>query len=193
MKKKLTLLLLPLLLVGCNETANIEHVLVLDYAFNFSQQENKAELLLNDAHYIFPSEINLDRPVVAGDELSVIFDGDYEITCSPNESGECLIKGNIKSYKLIETYIRAIHVDDTTIKEIADTIRGEYILDNENIILDTEGNYISLDEYDGNELFLSINLKKTNEYCVCPEGMECGPCPSYVAGLYAYDPRPPLE
>ena len=81
MINKITILIvLPLLLAGCSynkgssSTTN-KHTLVLDYGFVFNHVQNQkgeqlAKLLLNDSYYSFPSEINIEEPIVAGDQLS---------------------------------------------------------------------------------------------------------------------------
>ncbi len=198
MKNKPTILIvLPLLLAGCNvpnkpsSTSN-EHTLVLDYGFVFNHVQNQkgeqlAKLLLNDSYYSFPSEINIEEPIVAGDQLSITFDGEYDGVCLETYPAQCTITGTIKSYHLIQTEVLGLLVDGAS---MAVAIRNSgYILDNEYVILDEEGRYTSLDEYDRSNIFLSVNKKKTEEYCTCPEGAQCGPCPIYISQLYAYDPR----
>ena len=50
---------------------------MLDYGFVFNHIQNQkgeqlAKLLLDDSYYSFPSEIKIEEPVVAGDQLSII-------------------------------------------------------------------------------------------------------------------------
>ena len=198
MKNKPTILIVLLLvLAGCNvpnkpsSTSN-EHTLVLDYGFVFNHVQNQkgeqlAKLLLNDSYYSFPSEINIEEPIVAGDQLSITFDGEYDGVCLETYPAQCTITGTIKSYHLIQTEVLGLLVDGAS---MAVAIRNSgYILDNEYVILDEEGRYTSLDEYDKSNIFLSVNKKKTEGYCTCPEGAQCGPCPIYISQLYGYDPR----
>ena len=198
MKNKITILIvLPLLLAGCsnaNKSSSIssEHTLVLDYGFVFNHIQNQkgeqlAKLLLNDSYYSFPSEINIEEPIVAGDQLSITFDGEYDWICLETYPAQCTITGTIKSYRLIQTEVLGLLVDGAS---MAVAIRNSgYLLDNEYVILDKEGRYTSLDEYNDSNIFLSVNKKKTEEYCTCPEGAQCGPCPIYISQLYAYNPR----
>ena len=198
MKNKPTILIvLPLVLAGCNvpnkpsSTSN-EHTLVLDYGFVFNHVQNQkgeqlAKLLLNDSYYSFPSEINIEEPIVAGDQLSITFDGEYDGVCLEKYPAQCTITGTIKSYHLIQTEVIGLLVDGAS---MAVAIRNSgYVLDNEYVILDEEGRYTSLDEYDDSNIYLSVNQKKMEEYCTCPEGAQCGPCPIYISQLYAYNPR----
>lgn len=190
--KNLFLALIPILLVGCS--SNKEKTLVLDAGFIFDFVQNQegeylASLYYNESGYYFSSNIELDKPLVAGDQLSITFKGDYSVACAETYPASCKVKGNIKSYSLIETQIYGIHVDDATIGVIANHIKSDYILDNEYVILDEEGRFTSLDDYDGQDLYLSCNKRKMDENCSCPDGAQCDVCPLYIAGLYAYDPR----
>ena len=195
--KSTILIVLPLLLVGCNvankpSSTSDKHTLVLGYGFVFNHVQNQkgeqlAKLLLNNSYYSFSSEINIEEPIVAGDQLSITFDGEYDEICLETYPAQCTITGTINSYHLIQTEVLGLLVDDTS---MAVAIRnGGYVLDNEYVILDEEGRYTSLDEYDDSNIFLSVNKKKMEEYCTCPEGAQCEPCPIYVSQLYAYNPR----
>lgn len=195
MKNKPTIsIVLPLLLMGCNvaNKPSSTSTLVLGYGFVFNHVQNQegeqlAKLLLNDSYYSFSSEINIEEPIVAGDQLSITFDGEYDDICFETYPAQCTITGTIKSYHLIQTEVLGLLVDGAS---MAVTIRNSaYVLDNEYVILDEEGRYTSLDEYDGSNIFLSVNKKKTEEYCTCPEGAQCEPCPIYISQLYAYNPR----
>ena len=191
--KNLFLALIPLLLVGCS--TNKEKTLELNAGFIFDFAQNQegeylASLYFNESEYYFSSDIELDKPLVAGDQLSITFNGDYSVTCAETYPTSCEVKGDIKSYSLIETKIYGVHVDDAAIGEIANQFKSNYILDNEYVVLDEEGRFISLDDYDGQDLYLSCNKRKMDENCSCPDGAECEICPIYVAGLYAYNPRP---
>ena len=204
MKNRIVILIaLPIFLIGCSNNANKssstkEHTLVLNYGFVFNhiktqEGEDLAKLLLNDSYYSFSSEIKIDRPIVAGDQLSITFDGEYEAICREIYPAQCDVTGKIKKYSLIETQILGMQIDAVEgagANAIANDLRNGYILDNEFVILDETGRYTSLDEYNGNTLFLSYNLQKMNDNCSCPEGAMCGPCPVYISALYAYNPRP---
>ena len=163
------------------------------FVFNHIQThegEKLATLLFDASYYTFSKEITINKPIVAGDQLNVTFNGGYDYFCQEVHPARCKVNGEIKSYFLIETQIIGVHVDDATIGDIADSIKASYLLDNEFVILDKEGRYIALEDYKGQDLYLSENRKKATEFCTCPEGAMCEPCPFYVAGLYAYDPRP---
>ena len=198
MKNKITLLIvLPLLFTGCSianksSSVNKERTLVLDYGFVFNHIQNQngeqlAKLLLDDSYYSFPSEIKIEDPIVAGDQLSITFDGEFDGICLETYPAQCTITGTIKSYHLVQTQVIGMLVDEAS---VATAIRNSgYLLDNEYVILDKEGRYTSLDDYDGSNIFLSVNQRKMTEYCTCPEGAQCGPCPIYISQLYAYNPR----
>ena len=187
----ISLVLLSTLITGCNQVPNDEHTLVLSAGliFNFyhnSEDEGLAKILFDNAFYSFDSSVKIETTIVAGDQLSITFNSKYKIVCQTTYPGNCHVKGDIKSYKLIETQIFQITF------ESANDIRTNYKLDNDYVVLDEEGRYVSLSEFDGDMLYLSQDLQRTQNNCSCPDGAECEPCPIYVAGIYAYDPRPVL-
>lgn len=188
--------LLPLVISSCTYSPfSKDKTLLLDAGFVFEHEqtaegEQLATLLFNDSYYSFSSELRIDKPIVAGDQLSIVFNGDYEYVCRETYPAQCDVRGEIKSHSLIETKIIGVHVDDASIRSAKDSINGSYILDNEYVILDEKGKYTTLDNYKGNDLYLSENIKKMTELCTCPKGAQCEPCPIYIAGLYAFNPRP---
>lgn len=194
MKKILVLALLFPLLVGCKDIVNKDRTLVLTAGFIFDHMQNEgepvAELLFDQSYYTFSSDIELDKPLVAGDQLIITFDGKYNAVCAEIYPAQCTVKGKIKDYYVQETYIVEITREDDETSDIAQAVKRQYILDNEYVILDEEGRYTSLDEYNGDQLYLSYNRKEAEDNCHCPKGALCGPCPMYIAGIYAFNPRP---
>ncbi len=190
------LTLFSLLLIGCNVSiSNVDNFLSLNAVLLFEKKETQdaedmAVIRYSSANYPSPSYLKIDEKIVAGDQIKVIFEGEFNHVCDDSLKSNCLYEGRIKSYSITETQIMGIHVDDATIGDISNQIRTSYLLDNEYVILDEVGHYISLDDYDGYDLYLSENKTMMEENCHCPEGMVCGVCPVYVAGLYAYNPRP---
>ena len=188
--KYITPFLLFSVLSGCANPLPVDdEALLLDAAFVFDYLENEeneklASLLFNGGYYSFPNEIKIDKTLVAGDQLSITFNGDYSVTCQEIYPSKCVVEGEIKSYTLIETRIRSMHIDHVTIKDIADEFQKSYKLDNEYVILDREGRYTTLDSCEGHDLWLSENKRKMIDFNACLEGS-----PIYIAGLYAYDPR----
>lgn len=188
--KYITPFLLFSVLSGCANPLPVDdEALLLDAAFVFDYLENEeneklASLIFNGGYYSFPNEIKIDKTLVAGDQLSITFNGDYSVTCQEIYPSKCVVEGEVKSYTLIETRIRSMHIDHVTIKDIADEFKKSYKLDNEYVILDREGRYTTLDSYEGHDLWLSENKRKMIDFNACLEGS-----PIYIAGLYAYDPR----
>lgn len=197
-KKQLALLLLPLILSGCGNstsTPNTEKTFVLNAGFVFDHKqaasgEKLASLLFDGSYYSFFDELTLEEPLVAGDQLNVTIGNITEDFCLSLYPARCTVNGEIKTYTHIKTEIVGVGVDDGTIGENARTIRESYILDNEKVILDKEGRFVPLEDYDGQRIYLSVNKNKTETSCSCPEGAQCEPCPLFIAGLYAYNPRP---
>ena len=206
-KKLFFIAVLPFLLIGCSnepskETSSSEQsssieetTIVLQAAFEYydwvdESAEKRAELLFGGSHYSFPGEVKFDKPLVAGDQLKLVVENYTGTTCTAVYPEQCHISGTLKSYSLVETQISEMHVDDGTIGDIADTIRYSCMLANEYVILDRTGLYTYLDSYDGQDLYLSLDQGRMDSECYCPDGTICGPCPFYVAAMYAYDPRP---
>ena len=104
MKNRIAILIaLPIFLIGCSgdntdkSSSTKEHTLVLNYGFVFNhiktqEGEDLAKLLLDASYYTFPSEIKIDRPVVAGDQLSITFDGEYDGHIPPNAMSQAKSK-----------------------------------------------------------------------------------------------------
>ena len=193
--KYITPFLLFPALSGCANPFPVDdEALLLDAGFVFEHFENEenekiASLLFNGGYYSFPNEIKIDKILVAGDQLSITFNGDYSVICQEIYPSKCVVEGEVKSYTLIETRVRSIHIDAATIKDIANEFKKSYILDNEYVIFDQEGIYTTLDSYEVHDLWLSENKRNMTELNTCLEGAQCEPSSIYIAGLYAYDPR----
>lgn len=196
MRRKLAaLILLPILICGCGNQGENEHVLSLSagYVFGVSKTLDghpTGRMLFNDTVYSFPEGVSWPGPLVAGDQLVITFEGEYQVNCYYTYPATCLVEGKVKDCKLYKTDILGIHLDDATIASQADRISREYLLETPYVILDVEGRCIPLNEYDGQDLFLSVDKRATEEHCpACPAGANCGVCATYIAGLYAYSPR----
>ncbi len=101
--------------------------------------------------------------------------------------GEININGRLERYKYIKTEIRNCHSDLGPIKDNLDTLRSLYQIEYEYVIISKNGTYISLENYEGSELYISIDYKRmymdtnatTNHESARP----------IVAALYSYNPR----
>lgn len=102
-------------------------------------------------------------------------------------SGKININGRLERYKYIQTEIRNYHSDLGPIKDNLDVLSGLYQIECEYVIISKNGTYISLENYEGSELYISIDYKRmymdtnatTNHESARP----------IVAALYSYNPR----
>ena len=202
-RKSIALAFFSLLLFGCgNPQETVEEIpetkLTLSAGFVFNYRLDPeggflAELLFDGDSVSLPERIDTDGPLVAGDQVVITFEGDYEIFCVDVYPGQCRVNGKVKRQDFVKTEILGIQVADATIGDIADDIKSDYHLDNTYVILDEEGKFTPLENYEGHELYLSVNRRSTEYHCTCQDGAECEPCLTYIAGLYAYNPRPNEE
>lgn len=98
--------------------------------------------------------------------------------------GEIDIVGRLESYLFIKTKIRNYHSDLGPIKDNLDVLRGMYQIDFEYVITNRNGTYVSLDNYDGSDLYVSIDYKRM--YMASDQHEAIRPI---VAALYSYNPR----
>ncbi|GEM_PF-3719120 len=57
------------------------------------------------------------------------------------------------------------------------------------IVTDKEGHCKYLSDYDGDEYYVTENIKMTRQYCGdCHDDANCAPCMVYFSGVYAFDP-----
>lgn len=98
--------------------------------------------------------------------------------------GEIDIFGRLERYHFIKTEIRNYHSDLGPIKDNLDVLRGMYQIDFEYVITNRNGTYVSLDSYDGSDLYVSIDYKRM--YLASDQHETTRPI---VAALYSYNPR----
>ena len=94
------------------------------------------------------------------------------------------IVGRLERYHFIKTEIKKYHSDLGPIKDNLDVLRGMYQIDFEYVITNRYGTYVSLDNYDGSDLYVSIDYKRM--YMASDQHETTRPI---VAALYSYNPR----
>ena len=195
--------LIPLLLSGCylrsrgDSYLGESNTLVLNAGFSYIYDWDDgnafaAELLFDGGYYHFDEELKFDEPIVAGDQLAITFKNIENHVCVETFPANCTVKGAIESYSLRKSDIIEVKKDGQPINSFLDELRRTYNFgDNENVILDEKMNCTPLHKYEGDVLYLSYDIKRREDNCTCPAGAICDPCnPNYIAGLYAYNPRP---
>lgn len=178
-------ILISLSLISCGQQVKESSFFanfIFDYIYNQDRQEYVADLLF-DSNYLSDdfNQIEIQSNLVAGDELKIKHTGDFII--AESYPGILYLDGELISYSFVLTDIIGIHVDDSYITK---DVLSAYVLNNENVILNDDGEFISLDEYQGHDIFLSVDKSKEE---TCPDGAWCTPQLRYIAGLYAYKPR----
>ena len=101
--------------------------------------------------------------------------------------GEIDIVGRLERYHFIKTEIKKYHSDLGPIKDNLDVLRGMYQIEFEYVITNRNGRngtYVSLDSYDGSDLYVSIDYKRM--YLASDQHETKRPI---VAALYSYNPR----
>ena len=121
-----------------------------------------------------------DYRLIAGDRLIIKHTGEI-VTLLSSPSQTYIQDGELKEYYFIQT--RIIEVKEIT----ATSIKNTYSLRNENVILDEEGHFTSIDEYQGSDFYLTFDAERVT---TCPEGAWCEEQLVPIAGIYAFNPRP---
>ena len=202
--RKLLLGLLPFLLSGCyiesrkgssaveDVTVNIDAELV--FGCFFDQNETAyARVMWRSSSYHFPEGVKIEEKPVAGDQLWITFEGEpTESICYLTYPGDCYLEGKVKDYGVRQTNVTCLNIDLVEGATVSRYLRSHYSIFTNYVVLDEEGRYVALDEYNGtNTLYLSESISNKEYVCSCPEGAQCGPCPNtpYIVGIYAYNPR----
>jgi hypothetical protein len=101
--------------------------------------------------------------------------------------GEININGRLERYKYIQTEIRNYHSNLGPIKDNLDTLRSLYQIDCEYAIINKSGLYVSLDSFEGDELYISVDYKRM--YMDTNADTDHKSTKTIVAALYSYKPR----
>ena len=117
--------------------------------------------LLCDGGHFNSSFGTIERPkdIVAGDIIKLVHTGEIWTEESyPSSHG--LYNGNLISYSF--EYAPVIHLMGEAYS--IEFIKNSYDLDEEYVILDRVGNFVPLDEYNGDEIYLVIDQKRLPDY-----------------------------
>lgn len=154
--------------------------LQLNYAYDHSSLadtgERIASLLVNGSYLMDGlSSVTVPKDAVAGDILVIKHTG--ELVTNTSYPGMTSLKnGTVKSFSV--TYAEVICLNGDEIN--AEQIKSEYSLSTENVIIDKVGRFVTLDDYDGEELYLVVDQQKL---CNCEDE------PKPIACMLAYNPR----
>ena len=101
--------------------------------------------------------------------------------------GEININGRLERYKYIKTEIRSYHSDLGPIKDNLEALHSLYLIDFEYVIINKNGAYVSLDSFEGSDLYISVDYKRM--YMDTNADTDHISTKTIVATLYSYKPR----
>lgn len=118
--------------------------------------------------------------LVAGDVLNFQYTGRImdPIFSIP---GELDVAGNLEKYKYIQTVIQ-----EFTFSSVSE-LDGAFEINDRYVITNNSGQYISLDNFSGNKLYLSFDYK--NMYMDESGDISHDPETKIISGIYSFNPR----
>lgn len=160
-------------------------VLQQNYVYDHLQNEEDGEFVaapLFDSSYIGSGfNISLPKDLIAGDVIIIDYYGEiYAKEIYPPVMD--LYDGEVISYSFLYTDIIGLHVDDGYISR---SMLDEYRLLDDNVIIDEKGHFVPLDDFKGENIFLSLSYKdmfyQNGDQAIHDEKV--------IAGLYGFNPR----
>lgn len=158
-----------------------------DYGFHI---ENKLTLLVDSSHLGRGFEsIEIPDDIVAGDIINIVHTGSI-VTLESYPGKSYLENGEVISYSF--SYSDVIHLEGEEFELTMPNIELVYDFSNPYVILDRNGKFVALDEYEGDELYLVYNQEKYDEIKDELENNTSEGYPSVrrpIASMFAYNPR----
>ncbi|MDY4828958.1 MAG: hypothetical protein SO187_04680 [Bacilli bacterium] len=178
MKHFKAILLLPLILSLYSCSSIEEITLEAKYVFNhaFDKDNNPIAVLLFDEAYL-SSSLNIkydSTSIIGGDRLNIKFIG--ELYYQETYPATLVLDGELVSYSISNTYYTKL--PSSSIREIHKELKY--------VITDKEGHYISIDSYEGEEVYATFSKDKE---IPCKDGNQCGPQPFPINAIYSFEPR----
>lgn len=200
MKKKIILALIltgVISLSGCGEenesttssiplnykTTRIPLNFVFEHAYD-SEDDVPLASLLYQSNYLSDDfkEIEIPQDLIAGDLLNIEYTG--ELIATESYPGTFYLDGEIISYNFEKTNIIEIDIKEDLLT--LDNLSQYYVLENEYVILNKDYQYLKLEDYTGDKLYLSVDL---SEVTINNDSHFYGPDIYHISGIYAYNPR----
>lgn len=162
-----------------SKTTNLQLTYVYDHTTLAETGEKLASLLVEYGYLMngFGS-VEIPKDATAGDIIVVKHTGEIQV----QESYPSMINlknGTLKSYSI--EYAEVIHLSGDEIN--AQEIKSNYDLISLNVITDKTGRFVSLDDYQGEDLYLVVDKKKQ---ALNPTANDQ---PTPIACMLAYNPR----
>lgn len=196
--KFLLFLSLPLLLTSCSnpgtisknsltsssdeneiKTANIPLNFVFEHVYD-SEDNLPLASLLYQSNYLSDDfdELEIPQDLIAGDLLNIEYT--REIIATESYLGTFYLNGEIISYNFEKTKIIEIDIKEDLLT--IDNLSQSYILENEFVILNKDYQYLKLEDYTGDKLYLSVDLSEVTKSI---DSYIYGPDIYYIFGIYA--------
>jgi hypothetical protein len=165
----------------------ISFTFTYDYGFHIQDELT----LLIDGGYLRKGFEGIEIPndIVAGDIITIKYTGGEITTETTYPSQTYLYDGEVISYSF--TYAKVIHYDYMALKQQKDNLKQIYDLKDSYVILNNAGKYVSLDKYEGNELYLVTDHQKYEK--VKDQLSNTGGTKYPIACMLAFDPRKESE
>ena len=131
------------------------------YTYDYGFHHSGLMALLCDDGYLDSTFGTIERPedIVAGDIIKLVYTGEIWTEESyPSTHG--LYNGQLISYSF--EYAPVIHLTGEAYS--IEFIKSSYDLDEEYVIVDRVGNFVTLDEYNGDEIYLVVDQKRLPDY-----------------------------
>lgn len=157
--------------------------LKLTYAYDHStlaETGEKIASLLVEYGYLMDGfgSVQIPKDATAGDMILIMHTGEIVV----QESYPSILNlknGTLKSYSI--EYANVIHLSGDEIN--AQQIKDDYDFENPYVIIDKMGRFVTLDEYDGNDLYLVEDQERIG----VQGGGDDSPLP--ISCMLAYNPR----
>ena len=162
-----------------------QYTFAYDHIFS-SSGEPYATLLIDDSYL----SLKIDEPkdITAGDILCVeITNGAYFVTQESYPGHTHLVNGEMVSYWFEYSDVYILSGGEITPQNVRDSF--DFRWGNEYVILDRDGRYVSLDEYEGSELYLVLDKERADKIDSGKIEPERDEAKIPIACALAYNPR----
>ena len=160
---------------------------------NWYDERPQTDYILGFAHLWYEGEtlgtafkgVIEPRVLVAGDVFHFSFTGEVadSIMVIP---GRLDIWGEVIDYEFIKTTMEKVEPESGS---LIDTLNSMYQIDEPYVILNQQGAYTSLEKYEGNKVYVTLDYKKMYIDVDRNESRQYGPSLPIAAAIYAFDPR----
>lgn len=196
MKRKL-LLIIPFIfpLVGCSAVVDglgLSKTAYFMYQTTMVTPEGPAQFTFDGGLFTsgFDNISYVKTPLIAGDCIEIDYTG--EIVVAESYPSQYSLKGNLFSSKwhltTIEEWNKEIYLEGgfTSYYDYINR-RGSMIMNSNWVILDEDMNCCRIEEYDGDTLYVTQDMKYVEKHR-CPPNANCNVQPFVIGGFYAYRP-----